>query len=310
MKDNMWIVNASGTDEGVDVASEYIEYQKAKMTESNIILTFGNLIIEIGDYDKAEKYFHAILQSSIPNDEEIACIYYNIGRVYRLKGEYDRALDYLNRAYLSHSQARPPRLASAAKAVNATGIVHMEQDNVEQAIDSFECALKLYTKTVQDYHPDVAGTLINLGNIYSKQEQFEDALSCFNRAKKVYQSSLPSNHPNLAILYNNFGNLYYQQFKLDLALDAYEKALAINEKILPPNHPDVARSKQNVSKVLITIGDQQRSEIEDQPAPEYSLVVSPGFIESMKNNVFNWEPNEIGETSESNGQMIEMTTYS
>jgi tetratricopeptide (TPR) repeat protein len=308
-KENLWIVNVSATDEGVDIATEYIEYQKAKMTESNIMLMLGHLIVEAGDYNKAEKYFDAILHSSIPNDEEIACIYYNIGRVYRLKGQYDHALEYLNRAYVEHSKARPPRLVSAAKALNAMGIVHTEQKNVQQAIDSFESALKLYTKTIQGYHPDVAGTLINLGSIYCEQENFTNALSCFNRARKIYQCNLPPNHPNVATLLNNIGNLHYQQLKLDLALDAYQRALEINEKILPPNHPDIVRTRHNLSKVYTTLGDQQKAAFELERAPEYDLVAGYQFIDSTPTNSVPRDAMDIDNASKSKMDLIEINNY-
>ncbi|UJR29262.1 hypothetical protein I4U23_010476 [Adineta vaga] len=260
-KDKQWIVNVHATDEGVDIASEYIEYQKSKMVNSNLILMLGHLIIEIGDYNKAEKYFEAILHSPIPNDEEISCIYYHIGRIHRLKGDHTHALEYLHQAYSTHSQAKPSRLVSAAKALNAIGIVYQEQNNTQQAIETFENVLKIYAKTIQGYHPDVAGTLINLGNVYCEQEQYSDALSCFNRAQRIYDSNLPVNHPNVAMLWNNLGNLYYQQLKLDFASDAYQRALAIYEKILSPNHPDIVRNKQNLSKVQTMLGDQSQLDL-------------------------------------------------
>jgi tetratricopeptide (TPR) repeat protein len=278
------------------------------MTESDSVLMFGHLMIEIGDYNKAEKYFDAILHSSIPNDEEISCIYYNIGRIYRLKGDYERAIEFLNRAYETHSQARPPRLVSAAKAMNAIGIVYMELNSVEQAIESFECALKLYSKTIQEYHPDVGGTLINLGNIYSQQGQFENALSSFKRTQKIYEYNLPPNHPNVAILLNNMGNLYYQHDKLDLALDAYQRALDINEKILPPNHPAIARNRHNLSKIYILIGDQTKAQFQLKKASDCILFDVDSPVETMKYDLFALDTNGIDKAIKSKMEPIEMNT--
>ncbi|CAF1496342.1 unnamed protein product [Adineta ricciae] len=261
-KDEIWIVNVSATDEGANFASEYIEYQRLKMTNSNLILMLGHLMIETGDYNKAEKYFQAILHSSIPNDEEISCIYFHLGRIYRLQSDYTHAVEYLNHAYETHSRAKPLRLASAAKALNAIGILHQEQNNYQEAIEAFENVLKIYGKTIQESHPDVAGTLINLGNTYCQQERFSDALSCFNRAQTIYDCNLPTNHPNVAMLWNNLGNFYYQQLQLDSALDAYQRALAIYEKLLPPNHPDILRNQNNLLKVKSMFGDQYQSTLE------------------------------------------------
>ncbi|CAF2944479.1 unnamed protein product [Rotaria sp. Silwood2] len=308
-KENLWLVKVNATDEGFEVTSEYIKYQTSKMAESNIILVLGHLLIEMGDYDRAEKYFNTILHSSIPNDEEISCIYYHMGRIYRLKGDYERALEFLKQAYETHSEARPSRLTSAAKAMNAIGIVHMEQNNVQQAIDSFECALKLYAKTIQEHHPDVGGTLINLANIYCEREQYEKALSCFKRAEYIYECSLPPNHPNKAILLNNLGNFYLHQRQLNLALNAYQQAFDINEKILPANHPDIARNKHNLSKVHIMICDRNKADSQLQQAPEYSQVVACSSMEPAKINLFVSETSQVHQSSEQPAEMIEMAEY-
>lgn len=305
----LWLVNVIATDEGVNVASEYVEYQATKMADSNIILTFGNLIIDMGDYDKAEKYFDAILHSSYPNDEEISCIYYNIGRVYRLKGEYRRALEYLTQAYRTHSEARPARLVSAAKAMNAIGILHMEQNDVQLAINSFEYALKLYVKTIGEYHPDIAGTLINLGNIYCEQGQFDNALSCFKQAQRIYECHLPSNHPNRAILLNNLGNLYYLQRQFDLALSSYQKAWDINEKILPSNHPEIVRNRHNLSMIHTIIADQNKTNSELKQSSKISVLITQTTLGSIQTNPFPKEVIYSNESSEPKSESIEMDSF-
>lgn len=153
------------TDQGVALAAEYMEYQKKKMVDSNIILMFGHLLLEMGEYDKAMKYFDNILNSSNPNDEEIACIYFNFGRTHRVKKDFNRAITCYTRAYDLHANTKPPRLASAAKALDGLGIVYCQLEKQEEAIECFEKALKLLDKSVRRKHVDVAGTLINLSTI-------------------------------------------------------------------------------------------------------------------------------------------------
>ncbi|CAF4825220.1 unnamed protein product, partial [Rotaria sp. Silwood1] len=48
------------TDKVADLAAEYIEYQKKKMTESNIALIFGNLLLEMSENAKTARYFDTI----------------------------------------------------------------------------------------------------------------------------------------------------------------------------------------------------------------------------------------------------------
>ncbi|CAF5180468.1 unnamed protein product, partial [Rotaria sp. Silwood1] len=86
VEEDLWHAQVHATDQGADLAAKYMEYQKKKMVESNIILMFGNLLLEMGEYARAETYFDTILNSSNPNDEEIACIFFNFGRTHQLKG--------------------------------------------------------------------------------------------------------------------------------------------------------------------------------------------------------------------------------
>ncbi|CAF1358255.1 unnamed protein product [Adineta ricciae] len=284
-EEDLWFVTASASDQGAAAAEEYIEYQKAKMAESNMVLMFGHLLVEMGEYIKAEKYFYAILYSSNPNDEEIACIYHNIGRAHRRKGEFDRALQCFNRSYQTHLTARPPRLMSAAKTINAIGILYIEQGDIHKAKESFERALKLYTRTVNRHHPDIGGTLVNLGNIFCQQEDYDQASIYFKRAEKIFQRRLPSNHPNLALSLNNFGNLHYQKNEYEQAMNAFKTAHELKEKILPPDHPDLAGGAYNLA-VLHTIHNEH--ELANQyfeKSNNCTLPESHPFRQMLKSNI-------------------------
>jgi tetratricopeptide (TPR) repeat protein len=283
-EEGLWLINASATDKGADIASEYIQYQKGKVAESNIVLMFGHLLIETGEYVKAEKYFDAILRSSNPNDEEIACIYHNIGRAYRLKAEYERALVCLNRSYETHLEARPPRLISAARTINTIGIVYMEQGYFDRAEESFGHALKLYAKTIHRHHADIGGTLINLADLHCQQGRFDKALFCFTRAQKIYERSLPANHPNIALALNNLGILHYQQSQYDLAIDAFNRALIVKEKVLPADHPSLARTAHNLAVAYAVSGRYEEAELFFERTAKCALPETHPFMEMLKNN--------------------------
>ncbi|CAF1380601.1 unnamed protein product [Rotaria sordida] len=90
--EDLWHIKLCATDECINLTAEYIEYQKKHMTQSNITLFFGNLLIEMGEYVQAERYFSVILNTLSPNDEEMACIFFYFDRIYRLQGNLYRAM--------------------------------------------------------------------------------------------------------------------------------------------------------------------------------------------------------------------------
>ncbi|CAF1929290.1 unnamed protein product [Rotaria magnacalcarata] len=256
---DLWLVKVHATDQGAALAADYMEYQKKKMTESNIVLMFGNLLLEMGEYSKAERYFDTILNSSNPNDEEIACIFFNFGRTHRLKGDFVRAINCYNRAKNLHLNARPKRLASAGKTLNGLGVVYTEQGRQLKAEQCFQQALKLYKKSIPKKHVDVAGTYINLGAIDCDRQNYDRAETKFIKAKKIYDRSLPPGHPNHALPRVNLGNVYLAAGDYTTACNEYESALKLQEASLPGDHPDIARTLHNLAVVHTHLGNMQQA---------------------------------------------------
>ncbi|CAF1595855.1 unnamed protein product [Didymodactylos carnosus] len=62
----------------------------------------------------------------IKMNDEVACIYHNIGRAYQLKNEYERAIDNYKKSFEMHTSTRPPRFLNAAKSLNGIGVVYNE----------------------------------------------------------------------------------------------------------------------------------------------------------------------------------------
>ncbi|CAF1173794.1 unnamed protein product [Rotaria sordida] len=113
--EDLWHIKLCATDECINLTAEYIEYQKKHMTQSNITLFFGNLLIEMGEYVQAERYFSVILNTLSPNDEEMACIFFYF-----------------------------ERRASAGKAINGLGVVYSELGRQNKAKDCFQRSMDLY----------------------------------------------------------------------------------------------------------------------------------------------------------------------
>ncbi|CAF3872912.1 unnamed protein product [Rotaria sp. Silwood1] len=257
--EDLWYIKVHATDQSDDLIAEYIEYQKEKMTESNIILFFGNLLIEMGEYDKAQRYFDTILSSSNPNDEEIACIFYNFGRIHRFLGNFYRTINSYTRAYQLHMNARSKHIASAGKTLNELGLVYFAQRNEIKAEECFKRAMHLYKKNILRKHIDVAGTLINLCNLDCSRQNFEQALNKYQQAKEIYDNSLPLLHPNRALLRVNLGNIHLTAGNYQMALEDYEAALQLQEASLPSNHPYVARTLHNLAIVHTHQGNKDKA---------------------------------------------------
>ncbi|CAF1216691.1 unnamed protein product [Rotaria sp. Silwood1] len=257
--DELWHIKLHATDQGADLGAEYIEYQKQKMIKSNPTLIFGDLLLEMGEYAKAERHFDTVLNSSNLNDKDIACIFFNFGRIHRLKGDFNRAINCYKRSYDLCMNARLKRFSYAGKAVNGLGIVYSELGQQMKAEEYFQQAMKLYKKSIRKKHVEIAGTLINLGTIDCDRQNFTQALNKYQEAKKIYDSSLPLDHPNRALQRVNEGNIHLATGNYEIALQEYELALKLQEALLPADHANIARTLHNLAIVHASRGNMDEA---------------------------------------------------
>ncbi|CAF1118073.1 unnamed protein product [Rotaria sordida] len=253
--EDLWHIKLHAT----NLNSEYIEYQKKRMIESTISLFFGNLLLEMGEYAKAERYLCKILHLSNPNDEEIACMFFYFGCVHRLQGDFHRAIDCYNRAYKFNMTARPERLASAGKCLNGLGIVYSEMGRQVRAEECFQGALELYKVSIPKDHPDVAGTLINLGAIDCDRQNLKEALDKYQEVTRIYDRHLPPDHPSRARVRVGLGNVHMASGIYTMALQEYEAALKLQEAFLSADHADKARILHNLAIVHTHLGNKEEA---------------------------------------------------
>ncbi|CAF1509586.1 unnamed protein product, partial [Rotaria sp. Silwood1] len=76
--------------DGITLAKEYIDLNKKDFEDMSVELRFGKLLTDMGQYEKAMKYFKKILID--PYVIDLPSIYFHIGRIYHLVGAYNDSL--------------------------------------------------------------------------------------------------------------------------------------------------------------------------------------------------------------------------
>lgn len=86
-------------------------------------------------------------------------------------------------------------------------------------------------------HPDVAATLISLGQLYLKQGRETKIVPLFDRAQNILQYPVEPYKPKTANHLINRAELHMQKLEFARALPLYQKALAIQEAEFGLDHP-------------------------------------------------------------------------
>ncbi len=167
---------------------------------------------------------------------------------------YDKALDYYNKALtiaINRNSGRNPYIATF---YNNIGIIHKNQSDFPKALEYFEKALG-FQLLLGEEHPDVAISYNNIGLVYNSQGDYTKALTYYEKALNIWLKIYGEEQAVVAGLYNNIGSTYNYWGKYAEAQKYYEKALGIKLRIFGEEHPDVALSYHNIGSIYFSLGE-------------------------------------------------------
>ncbi|CAF1160707.1 unnamed protein product [Didymodactylos carnosus] len=255
-KDGYWQIHLILDDKREDEEVERIlEGLKNRLGDVSSFLTFGDFLIDLGQYDNARKYCELMLAKLPPGDYERAMVYNNIGKYYLSIGDYDSARDRFQLAFKINS-------------------LHFKKRESPTTVSS-ELATKIQKAP--------ALTCFNLGCVYFRLGDYDTALHYFVQALSIWKHCSPVDEVELAKTYSYIalaqkgtGNkaeglktamkaikvasaehlvrgwaLLSQAACSPLAHaeNLYVHALQIFELFLPPDHPDLVFAHLQMSKL-------------------------------------------------------------
>ena len=219
------------------------------------LLSFGNVLADMGKFDEAEKYYLRLLHYLSPTDPDIARCYHGLGNVTDEKGDYDSSLEWHEKSFelrMKSLKADHPHLAPSHISI---GCAHFNKGDYQKALLSYNKAYDIIKKAFGDSHPDIAMCLNNIGCVYERQKDYSNALKCHKEALEIRKEYLPEHHADISQSHHNTGNIYRALEQYDLALEHYEESLTIKIKSLPSQHRDIALTQENIGNVYKDKGD-------------------------------------------------------
>ena len=160
----MWRVCLVTTDVGVQRTQEYLQAQKEMMKEYSPVVSFGRLLWnELGQIDRAEKYFKNLLKSVPADHADIADIYNGIGCVYAKKGDLNLALKNYKEAYNIRKRTLEETNSKIAGSLYNIGVIYKAQNQIDRALNSYHQALNIHEKNYPGHHEDKGDTIESMG---------------------------------------------------------------------------------------------------------------------------------------------------
>jgi tetratricopeptide (TPR) repeat protein len=161
-----------------------------------------------------------------------ACL--NIGSTMMNRGNYEKALKYINDALKLYNElltsATPENKSKILKGkgnvYNIIGLLNYDQSNYPEGLKNYFISLRIFEEI--GVNRGIAMVLGNIGSIYEDQGNYTEALKNHLAALKIYKES--GAKQSEAATLNNIGSVYDDQHNYTDALKNYFAALKINEE--------------------------------------------------------------------------------
>jgi tetratricopeptide (TPR) repeat protein len=254
----LWQVDLTLTDDNDPQLQALTEQMREETREWTGWFRLGQLMIKLGQFNKAEELYEILLQQTT-NEGEKEHLFYHLGWANLCLGKYHEAIGFLEKALQIGQKTHPATHPNLATCYNNIGGVCTSMGEYSKALSYYEKVVEIYQKTLPANHPHLATSYNNIGKVYYNMGEYSKALSYYENAFEIWYKTLPANHPDLATSYNNIGEVCISMGEYLKALSYYEKVIEICHKALPPNHPSLATSYNNSGSVYYNMGEYSKA---------------------------------------------------
>lgn len=250
-KYSIWVACISLCSDNDHDLRDLFAYQKEKISRSSgNIASLGDILLRMGDFDKAKQYYNRILNELATNERSVANCYFGLGNVAIEQDNHQQALVYHLKALDIRRKFLKDDHRNIASSCNQIGDVYQRLNQYDKALEYTQIGLQIRLKYLGNNDVDSAQSYRQLGVIYYRLEKHDLALSNCRKAHEIYTKVLPKNHPDLAENLGYMGYIYEAIGQYDLALQYLGESLMIVKKSLPEYHADIGVILEAIGSVF------------------------------------------------------------
>lgn len=231
------------------VEAQLDKYHVASAQNCIAVLLFHNDLSRSEGALELFEWSLAVYRERFGEARQVATILNNIGRVYYLKGDYERALTVYEEALSIRRKTLGPNSIDVAATVCNTGQTHHQRGNLETAMMYYKEFLELAQGRLGANHRDIAIIYKCMAEIHHERSEMLLAKVMYEKALVAGKEALGPFHPELASTLNKLGNLHYEMQDLDTALSYYTEGLNVEKIVLDPAHPHVIVTLMNIAQI-------------------------------------------------------------
>lgn len=189
------------------------------------MVSTGKIYALKGDYDKAQKNFIGakLLYSNLKDDKGLSDCYIEYGRMYNRIASYDMASSYFKQAL--DIKRRMKDEIGIADCYHNMGMVSDNIGKSPYALDNYFKSLSLDIKLHDNLK--AASNYNNIGVVMQEMEIYPKSLEYYKRAIKIWQDA--KNIQGISTAYENIGEILMAEKKYDDAIVYFAKSMKLTK---------------------------------------------------------------------------------
>ncbi len=202
--------------------SSYRKAIKLDTSNTEAWIRLGRVSYWLESYDIAQQAYEKVLKLAGTNKTLQAISYFNLGIIYKNRGEFDKAEEsYLRSFKVNDALGRKEDIATAH---GNLGTIYYIRGEYSKAEERYLKSLRINEGLGRQ--ESIANQYCNLGIIYKNRGELEKAEEFYLKSYEIYKTL--GRNDGIASVKANLGNVYKTQGKLDKAEEFHLKSLEIN----------------------------------------------------------------------------------
>ncbi|CAF5017745.1 unnamed protein product [Rotaria sp. Silwood1] len=240
-------VHMTATNDELEYVQEHINSMRKDLAETNPTRLFGKLLIDMGQYSKAEQYYQLVLNTLPKNHDDFPSLYHGLGYTHYVREQYVEALKYDTIAYTTRRRTLTENHLDIARSSLNLGCDYVGIGDYTTAMELLIEALRIREKNYSgEDHVNIAIVLAVIGDNYTHLCDFRKAFDYLTKALEMFQRIPPYEHADMARTLMKFGYLHEKQNDYDRAIDYYHSGHKMAMKIIPPEHPRLQKYFESI----------------------------------------------------------------
>lgn len=189
------------------------------------------------EYSQASENLYLALEISEKNQftQGTIDILNGIGLINRVLGEYNKALEHLNKALYLERGSMKPNKRTISKLLGNIGLTHWNKKEYDKALEYFKEELKYQVELKNERGMMMANTY--MGIVYGGKEEYENSLYYYEKA--LQHAEIINSDYLICAAQNNIGEGFWFLKKYKKAIQVLKEALSNAKKI---NHIEWQRN--------------------------------------------------------------------